>query len=234
MDNTKRINYILYQLQSGDAVTRNNACDQALLLISRMTDKTEQNKLRQSIVLSLIDLGRGDDALSIIQTLRKSEDQNMRIVSYFDWIEYCKKIVHDTIEVEEAIRQCLAYTRELGVKEATVDAEMEMGKLLINKGEVREAINNFSDVSLYAESNHNRRLLSVSKYYIGYSLYRLGHLIMAENFIREATEIAYQEKSAYIAKQSEIMRAIVFMKQGQNNNASTIFRQWEDNFALSL
>ena len=121
MDNTKRINYILYQLQSGDAVTRNNACDQALLLISRMTDKTEQNKLRQSIVLSLIDLGRGDDALSIIQTLRKSEDQNMRIVSYFDWIEYCKKIVHDTIEVEEAIRQCLAYTRELGVKEATVD-----------------------------------------------------------------------------------------------------------------
>lgn len=234
MDNTSRINDILLKLRNGDTVTRNNACDDAFLLISELEDKTEQDRLRQEIVLYLIDLGRDKEAQAIIQALHNSDEQNIKIAAYFDQIEYCKKIDRDPSKVEQAIRECLAFTQKNGNKAAEVDAVMEMGKCLSIKSEVRDALTNFSNVSLFAEDNNNRRLLAVSKYYIGYCLYHLGHLVLAESYLREATELAYQEQSALLAKHIEVLRAIVFLKQGQAKESYAVLKQWENNFALSL
>lgn len=233
-DTVKQLQTIFQQLATGDFVCRMNACSDALRLIDAIQDNTKKDYIRQNIVLYLIDLERGVEAHDLITSLRSSNDLNMRIASYFDQIEYCKKIDNDNNKVEQAINECLAFTKANCVKPAEIDATMEWGKFLSKKGDVRDALTCFADVSLFAENNHNRKLLAVSKYYIGYCLYRLGHLALSESYLREATEIACQERNDSIAKHTEVLRTVVLMKQGNEEEANTVLQQWEENFALLL
>ena len=56
----------------------------------------------------------------------------------------------------------------------------------------------------------------------------------ANEYLHRATELAWYEKNPQIAKQSETMRAIVLMDKGKNDEALTVMKQWEKQFATQL
>lgn len=234
MDNQQQLDKLYHQLYTGDAVQRNNACNGILKLIEQSTDVDHQDRLRQSIIYPLIDLGRVYHAEMIIEALQKSANPDMQAASYFHRIEFCKKILRDSSQVEAAICEAMAFAEIVGNHAAKADADMEYGRFLSEQGRERDAINLFSDVACYAENHHNPKLLAASKYYIGFCLYRLGHLVMANSFLREATEIAFQERNQILAQTSEVLRFIVLKKLGKDDESSLIFQQWERHFALII
>lgn len=234
MNKTKQLESIFHQLNIGDAVQRNNACSEILEQIAKSTDSIEQDRLRQGIIYHLIDLGRAFDADEIIKSLQLSSNLDMRAASFFHRIEFCKKILKDPIQVESSIRDTIAFTEKMGLEAAKTDAYMEYGRFLSEHGYDRKAITIFTEVACYSENNHNLKLLSATKYYIGLCLYHLGYLTMANSYLREATEIAYRERNHILAQTSEVLRAIVLMKQGKNDEAYVIFQQWERNFSYTI
>ena len=148
--------------------------------------------------------------------------------------QFCKKFASDADQVESAIQEALSFTKAIGHEAAYTDANMEYGKFLTGRGKERDAITCFSEVANYAENHHNTKLLGAAKYYLGFCLYHLEHLSMANSFLREATEIAFRERNHILAQTSETLRAIVLMKQGKNDEAQVVFHQWERNFGLVL
>ena len=231
---TERLGQLSHQLLVGDVVQRNNACDEILKMVDQTADPMEKDRLRQCIIYHLIDLGRRNEAENIIEVLSASANHDMQVVSCFHRIEFCKKYSGDAGQVESAINTALSFTKALGHEAAYTDACMEYGKYLTDRGKERDAITYFSEVAYYAENHHNTKLLGAAKYYLGFCLYRLGHLSMANSFLREATEIAFREREHILARTSETMRAIVLMKQGKNDEAQVVFQQWERNFGLVL
>lgn len=234
MGKTERLEQLFHLLNVGDVVQRNNACDEILKMVDQTADSAEKDRLRQSIIYHLIDLGRVYEAKFIIEALRASANYDLQAASCFHRIEFCKKFASDANQVESAIQEALSFTKAIGHEAAYIDANMEYGKFLAGRGKKREAITCFSEVANYAENHHNNKLLAAAKYYLGFCLYHLGHLSMANSFLREATEIAFRERNHILAQTSETLRAIVLMKQGKNDEAHVIFQQWERNFGLVL
>ena len=234
MDKTEQLGVLFHQLNVGDVVQRNNACNEILKMVDQTADPAEKDRLRQSVIYYLIDLGRVYDAEFIIEALQSSSNSDMQAASYFHRIEFLKKFVKDSAQIEGAIKEAIAFAEKNGKSAARADGFMEYGKFFASQGHEREAITCFSEVANYADNNHNEKLLSAVKYYLGFCLYHLGHLSMANSFLREATEIAFRERNHILAQTSETLRAIVLMKQGKNDDASVIFEQWERNFGLIL
>ena len=234
MGKNERLDQLFHQLNVGDVVQRNNACDEIQKMVDQTDNPAERDRLRQGIIYHLIDLGRVYEAQTIIEALRASANHDMQAASYFHRIEFCKKFAGDADRVESAIKEVLSFTKAIGHEAAYTDAQMEYGKFLAGRGKEREAIPYFSEVANYAEYNHNTKLLGAAKYYLGFCLYHLGHLSMANSFLRESTEIAVRERNHILAQTSETMRAIVLMKQGKNDEAQIVFHQWERYFGLVL
>ncbi len=234
MDKTEQLGRLYHQINIGDEIQRNNACNEILTLISQTTDPVEKDRLRQSIIYYLIDLGRVYDAEFIIEALKSSTNEDMQMASYFHRIEFLKKFVNDPVQIEGAIKETISFAEKTGNEAGRTDGFMENGKFLARQGKEREAINFFVEVANYAENNHNEKLLAVSKYYLGFCLYHLGYLSMANSFLRESTEIAFRERNHILAQTSETLRAIELMKQGKHEEATVIFQQWENNFGLIL
>ncbi len=234
MGKTDLLEQLFHQLHVGDIVQRNNACDEIQKMVDQTADPTEKDRLRQGIIYHLIDLGRVYEAETIIEALRASANHDMQAASCFHRIEFCKKFSGDADQVESAIKEALTFTKAIGHEAAYTDAHMEYGKFLTGRGKERDAITCFSEVANYAENHHNTKLLGAAKYYLGFCLYHLGHLSMANSFLREATEIAFRERNHILAQTSETLRAIVLMKQGKNDEAQVVFQQWERNFGLVL
>ena len=234
MDRTEHLEQLFHQLNVGDVVQRNNACDEIQKMVGQTADLAEKDRLRQNIIYHLIDLGRVYEAEIIIEALRASANHDMQAASCFHRIEFCKKFASDADQVESAIQEALSFTKAIGHEAAYTDANMEYGKFLAGRGKECGAITCFSDVANYAENHRNNKLLAAAKYYLGFCLYHLGHLSMANSFLREATEMAFRERNHILVQTSETLRAIVLMKQGKNDEAQIIFQQWESNFGLLL
>ena len=232
--NTELLGRLYHQLNVGDEIQRNNSCNEILKMIGQTAELEEKDQLRQSIIYYLIDLGRMDDAKFIIEALQSSPNLDMQTASYFHRIYFLKKFVKDSVQIEGAIKETITFAERNGKLTARTDGFMEYGKFLAGQGKEREAITYFSEVANYAENHHNKKLLAAAKYYIGFCLYHLEHLSMANSFLREATEVAFREKNHILAQTSETLRAIVLMKHGKNNEAQAIFQQWERNFGLVL
>ena len=99
MDKTEQLGRLYHQLNIGDEIQRNNACNEILTLISQTIDPVEKDRLRQSIIYYLIDLGRVYDAEFIIEALQSSTNEDMQMASYFHRIEFLKKFVNDPVNV---------------------------------------------------------------------------------------------------------------------------------------
>lgn len=234
MDETKRLRELYHQLNIGDVVQRNNACKEILEMINQATEPAEKDSLRQGIIYYLIDLGRYYDAEIIIEALQSSPNQDMQTASHFHRIAFLKRFNVNSVQLRGAIKEAIAFADTVGNSAARTDGLMEYGKYLAGNGEEREAIKCFAEVANYAENHHNDRLLAAAKYYLGYCLYHLGHFIMGNSFLREATEIAFVERDHILAQTSETLRAIALMKQGKFDEVAVILQQWEQNFGLVL
>lgn len=160
--------------------------------------------------------------------------EKQQLFSYFINIEFWKKQENQADQVEKAIQETIAYTEQIDIPGAQAEAYSIYGSFLIQKCNPREAISWFSKAAAIAEDTHNSNLLALTKYYTGICLYKLGHHAMANSYLREATEIAFQEKNQVIAQHSELMRAVVLMDQGKTDQSHEILRQWEHHFALNL
>lgn len=225
---------IFQRLQTGDAAIRNKACDDAKQLISQLDDENKKNYVRQSVLIHFIERGRFAEASEMILALRNSIDQNQQLFSYFINIEFWKKQENQADQVEKAIQETITYTGQIDIPGAKAEAYSIYGSFLIQKCNPREAITWFSKAAAIAEDTHNSNLLALTKYYTGICLYKLGRHAMANSYLREATEIAFQEKNHVIAQHSELMRAVVLMDQGKTDQCHEILRQWEHHFALNL
>lgn len=234
MGKTEQLGQLYHQLLVGDVVQRNNACDEILKMVGLTADHREKDSLRQGIIYHLIDLDRRNEAATIIEALSSSANHDVQVASCFYRIEFFKKCSGDADQVESAIKAALTFTKAIGHEAAYTDACMEYAKFLTGRDKEHDAITYFSEVAYYAENHHNNKLLGAAKYYLGFCLYRLGHLSMANSFLREATEIAFRERNHIIAQTSETLRAIVLMKKGKNDESQVVFQQWVRNFGLVL
>ena len=91
MGKTEQLDLLFHQLNVGDVVQRNNACDEILKMVDQTADPAEKDRLRQSIIYHLIDLGRVYEAEFIIEALHASANHDMQAASCFHRIEFCKK-----------------------------------------------------------------------------------------------------------------------------------------------
>lgn len=234
VSNAFRLQKILQQMAVGDNVIRNNACDEAMSFIDSLPDN-QKDIVWPQIVPHLIMLGRWAEAEKMIDNMMTSKDESCVVNAYIARIEYWKKYpVLDDRKVMEAIECYLAFAKQTGNEHALVSAFLIHGEYLVCHQEYKDAIKDYSEVEYLADHLHSRHYAALSKYHIGYCLYKLGKLSLANEYLHRATELAWYENNPQIAKQSETMRAIVLMDQGKNDEALMVMKQWEKQFATQL
>lgn len=232
--NAFRLQKILQQLAVGDDVIRINACNEAMSFLDSIPDN-QKDIVWPQIVPHLIILGRWADADKMINDMLKSNDENCVINAYIARIEYWKKHpVSDERKIEEAIDCYLAFAKQTGNEHTLVSVYLIRGLHRVHHQLYSDAIKDFSEVGYLADYLHSRHYAALSKYHTGYCLYKFGKLSLANECLHRATELAWYEKNPQIAKQSETMRAIVLLDQGKNDEALTVMKQWEKQFATQL
>ena len=235
MDEEKiRFREIFYKLNTGDLINRNSVCDEALCYIEDVSNQELKEGMSEMIVSLLIHLGRSEEAKHIIDIMASSVNIRTIQSSFFARIEYSKNINDGYLNLEKVVSEAIAFAKSNELKEAECSFIIEDAKILINKQQYNEAITKLSEIANIAESSNNIVFLAMSKYYMGFCLYSLGKIGLANEFFLQASEIASLEHNLNIAILSEMMRANVYAQENNIEITKNILYHCMRNFSMTL
>lgn len=220
-------------LQVWDWEQKNHVCDEAMRLLGSEQDGEAVYHIANLLVLHLLDLSRYTDAMKCIETMQESANIVVQWNAHIAEVEYNKKISNQEC-LKTAIDKTRAFAEKQGKEQMLIYVDKEMGKALINECKYEEAIRHFIDMEIISDKNQRKEMVAISKYYVAICLYNLGHALMANEKLREATEIAFFVKNSQIAMHSEMMRALCLMDLGMMDESKAILKAWYSKFSQLL
>lgn len=232
MDIKEKIVRLYDRLFSGDRITRDMACDEAMQLLEEIDDERQKNEVRRVVVLHLIDAERYANALLCIEGMIKSTEYYYKILGYRAYIEYCKKT--DISKLEEGLQSAVDCARQEGNKMDIAFGIYEYAKYKYLDGRYDECIKDLGNVIVLAEELHNTRIELDAKYYTALALDKKGEKYMALELLRDISNKAYEAHSQGTAMFSEIKRASILKEVGRADEALEIIGQWCDNFETQI
>ena len=233
MDLNEKLAKIERGLQVWDWEQKNLVCDEAMGLLDSGQDGDFVYHIANLLVPHLLDLSRYKDAMKCIETMLESTNTVVQGSAHIAEVEYYKKVSNQE-GLKTAIDKTRAFAEKQGEEQMLIYVNKEMGKALINECKYEEAIRHFIDMEIISEKNQRKEMVALSKYYVAICLYHLGHALMANEKLREATEIAFFVKNPQIAMHSEMMRALCLMELGMMEESKAILEACYSNFSKLL
>ncbi len=225
-------------LATQDNIAKQNACGEMLRLIHKMEktenyDKRAINELRGMVLPHLIDYNNMKDAQKQIDAMMESEDYRIKLAALYSKSMMCQRL-NDLDGRMEAINKGIMMAEENNDAEALAEGHLFRGKLQMEKEQWMGALEDLNKSITFAKEAKNAQLIAVLMYYIGLSLFKMGHAELGMEKLREASDIAHEQRCSNIIMHTEVVRALHLLNNGKVDVAKEILSDWYKEFKMML
>ena len=236
-NNSLRENVIDLQtrLMSVDIFGKEAVCNEFLQMIESIDeDKMEAKAELYCIVIPhLIDINKYDEVRQIIDYLLQQKDFRFHLNALLAQSEMAKR-ANEWNQYVSCFNQGLTIAEKNHDKIALSQGYVMRAKGLMRLNRLQEALEDLNVAIPLAETLNDYKLVAVAKYYIGISLWKMGHTELALEKFREASDLAHEQKCSDIIKHTEVARALYLLKNGQAKAAEGLLETWYREFELML
>jgi len=221
------------RLNTCDLYARGSVCDEFLEWIKSTEKDDLKAELCKMVMMHLVDLDRDADVKFCQDVLMAHHDYHSHLASLFASAALCKRRM-DIDGQLSAFNSGLEIAVRYGDDVALSEGYLHRGKVLMQKGRLKEAMDDFNRLIPIAEKLSNYNLVAIALYYVGLVLWTMGHKELCLQKLREASEMAVRQHSQNIAMQAEVVRAKVLLELGRADVAKEILDGWVNQFGLML
>ena len=223
------------RLMSVDLFGKKAICDEFLQLVEGLgEDKKELKAELYSIVISyLTDLNDDKRVCQIGDYLLQQEDYHFHLTALFAKAEMAKRM-NDWIKYVNCFDEGLIIAENNKDTFALSQGYVMRAKGLIQMNDHLRAMEDLNIAIPLAESVKDFKLVAVAKYYIGVLLWKMGHMELALEKLREASDMAYEQKCSDIIKHTEVARALYLLMKGEAEAAEGLLQTWYREFEFML
>ena len=223
------------RLMSVDLFGKKAICNEFLQLIEGIGEEKEETKAELYAVLvpHLIDLKEEEKVSQIVDYLLQQEDYHFHLNALYAKSEMAKR-ANDWKEYVNIFKQGLIVAENNHDTIALSQGYVMKAKGLMRLSRFQEALEDLNLAIPLAESFKDFKLVAVAKYYIGTTLWKMGHRELALEKFREASDLAYEQKCSDIIKHTEVARALYLLKNDQAKAAEGLLETWYREFELML
>lgn len=232
---SERIIDLQIRLMSVDLFGKEAICNEFLQLIEGIGEEKEETKaeLYAIVVPHLIDLNEEEKVSQIVDYLLQQEDYHFHLNALYAKSEMAKR-ANDWKEYVNIFKQGLIVAENNHDTIALSQGYVMKAKGLMRLSRFQEALEDLNLAIPLAESFKDFKLVAVAKYYIGTTLWKMGHTELALEKFREASDLAYEQKCSDIIKHTEVARALYLLKNDQAKAAEGLLETWYREFELML
>lgn len=221
------------QLMTKDSFAQSPLCDEVLRLIEELDNEDAKIELCKLVLLYLIDLERMEDAQGCIDMLMAHADYRSHLSAL-----WARSIICQRKKEVRGYAQCfdegIAIASEHNDTEALAEGYLFRGKAMIYADSLDEALEDLNKSIMYATDEKNFKLVATCKYYIGFVLLAMDHVELGMEQLRDASEIAHEQKSQSIIMHTEVVRALYYLGKGENDAALKVLSSWFEEFKMML
>lgn len=231
----ERIQKLQMQLLTTDIFAKGSLCDEFLALIGEVDENKPEGKaeLMSFIIPHLIDLGRNDDVLKMVDYLLSQKNYRFHLNAIFARSEMAKR-ANDWNLYVKIFEEGIAIAEKNNDSVALSEGYVLRAKGLMMLEKHSEALDDLNRCIPIAESVHNYNLVAVAKYYIGVALWSIDCDNLAMEKFREASDLACEQKSSDIIRHTEAARALFLLKKGEAKAAEGVLEAWYEQFGRML
>lgn len=232
---SERIIDLQIRLMSVDLFGKEAICNEFLQLIEGIDEEKKETKaeLYAIVVPHLIDLNEEEKVSQIVDYLLQQEDYHFHLNALYAKSEMAKR-ANDWKEYVNIFKQGLIVAENNHDTIALSQGYVMKAKGLMRLSRFQEALEDLNLAIPLAESFKDFKLVAVAKYYIGTTLWKMGHTELALEKFREASNLAYEQKCSDIIKHTEVARALYLLKNDQAKAAEGLLETWYREFELML
>lgn len=231
----KRIIDLQIRLMSVDLFGKEAICNEFLQLIEGIDEKKKETKaeLYAIVVPHLIDLKDEGKLNQIIDYLLQQDDYHFHLNALYAKSEMAKR-ANAWNEYVNIFKEGLIIAENNHDTIALSQVYVMKAKGLMRLSCFQEALEDLNLAIPLAESIKDFKFVAVAKYYIGTTLWKMGHAELALEKFREASDLAHEQKCSDIIKHTEVARALYLLKNGQAKAAEGLLETWYCEFELML
>ena len=223
------------RLMSVDLFGKKATCNEFLQFIEGIGEEKKEAKaeLYAFVVPHLIDLNEEEKVNQILDYLLQQDDYHFHLNAVYAKSEMAKR-------ANDWEKYVNVFSEGLIIAEKNHDTiALSQGYVMKAKGVMRlsrfqEALEDLNLAIPLAESLMDFKLVAVAKYYIGTTLWEMGHTELALEKFREASDLAHEQKCSDIIKHTEVARALYLLKNGEAKAAEGLLETWYREFGLML
>jgi len=230
----KKIQSLIISVVTVDRFSKPVYCNELLGIIKGVTNLEEQAGLYCQIAPVLVDMKMDQELQQCIDSLKSNtEDYRASLSACFIKRLWCRR-VGDNNGCISAITEGIEISEKNGDSTALAQGLTMRGKAYMKAERYDDALVDFNKSILLAEDTHNFNQLAINKYFIGLVLFAKGHNELGFEKLREASEMAHEQKCADIIKHTEAVRALKMLECGKVDAARLILSKWFTEFGADL
>lgn len=231
--NEKRLYSITEQLNKGDEVLRKQAAIDMVAYIHEVRKINKKELLAAQIIDVLADFAMEDEWNECYSLLSKSSTDMFRYQAIYAkaW-RLNKNISPDSNAILQTFLEGVKFAEANKNNSQLADFLCRVGECYMKLGLFDEALKVVTQSMALANNAHNPSLVALNTYYTGIILFCKSLPQCALDKLREASNLAVDNKFKWLTKQSEVMRAYYTLETGDVEGAKTILHGWMENFAI--
>ena len=222
------------RLMTRDVYEKRLALNEAFNLINQIEDENKKNDIRVSLLGVLVDMGLDKEWDEYISYLQKSNIYQHQISALFSVAQQYIKQKKDLKEVLSIYMRILDLTRLHDDTQKQSEVCLEIAKINIFDSNFIDSIEHLNQCISNATKIHNYNMIATATYYTALSMYNMGYVNIAMEKLRDASNIAKEQRNPYIIKHTEIVRAKMLMDNGDFEIAQKTIDLWYNEFAMML
>lgn len=225
---------IFDKLMTRDVYEKQLALNDAFNLINDIEDENKKNDIRMSLLGVLVDMGRDKEWKECLSHLQKSNIYQHQICALFSIAQQYIKQKEDLKDVLATYLKILDLTRLHDDAQKQSEACLEIAKINISTSNFADSIEYLNQSISCATKIHNFNMIATATYYTALSMYNMGYRNIAMEKLRDASNIAREQRNPNIIKHTEIVRAKMLMDNGNFEIAQKTIDLWYNEFAMML
>lgn len=233
--NQEKLLKINEKLNTGDAIIRAKAADEMMDLIRGTADVDMKIILANQIINVLADLDNILDWDFCFQLLSHATKPEFRFSAIFAKAWRLKK--NPALKIADLIsvyQEGVKLSEETYMNDKKSIFLMCLGKCFLLEKQNDLAFDAFTQSIALANNVKNYSLVAIDTYYIGVLLQKNGFSQCAIDKLREASNLAIDNKNGDIAQFTEVVRAYYTLLLGDVEEATFILKDWYKHFGFML
>lgn len=228
-----QVHTIQERLAIGDKHVQKYVCNDALALLGTLTDSEQRASLCSLIVMPLLGQGRLDEWHKCLDILYSSPICRFQMIAVETEVEWYRK-KNDADGMQRVYNKGIELATKLKDNDAISRCYLGKGKTSIIQNQPDAALASLGNCIEFAKLDFDFNLVAAATYYMAIVMHMMQRPAIALDKLREAADIAVAHHNPLITQMTEMLRAKWMYEQGEMAIVETIFKDWINNFALTL